>query len=272
MCGEDSSADVMELFELRGRLLDLADQISEKHPASSKVRVVNLLLRHVCERCIMELLSNPAQNSHEDMFDRVWRNLHSYAVTLFLERLKNELASRRIDVAVVSEGECPTGRYDVLVINGRTIQILCDAEGRRVSVEFKTGLNIDFTQLEKYLWNGISLILVRVETGHVITLRTEEWMEFLKSSLKDRIEKAERILEGKAVLVPGKDCTECPLTTCRFNRYDPKTGGLMKPENLTRLLENFKENLYPAIENAVKAVLAEIDCCSASEEHLLNNR
>jgi len=31
----------------------------------------------------------------------------------------------------------------------------------------------------------------------------------------------------------------------------------MKPENLTRLLENFKENIYPAIENAARAVLAE---------------
>ena len=144
--------DAEELFELRDRLLNLAGKISERYPAYSKVRVVNLLLRHVCERCITELLSNPVQSNGKDMFDRVWRNMHSYAVTLFLERLKNELASRGISVAVVSEGECPTGRYDVLVTNGRTIQILHDALGKHISVEFKTGLNIDFTQLEKYLW------------------------------------------------------------------------------------------------------------------------
>jgi len=257
MCCEESAADVEELFKLRDRLLDIAGQISEKYPASSKIRVVNLLLRHVCERCIIELLSSPAHNNREDMFDKVWRNLHSYAVTLFLERLKNELASRKIDVAVVSEGECPTGRYDVLVINGRTVQIRYDEKGKRVSVEFKTGLNVDFAQLEKYLWNGISLILVRVETGHVVTFRTEEWREFLKHALQDRIAKAERILEGKAMLVPGEDCAKCPLTTCRFNRYDPKTDGLTKPENLTRLMENFRENIYPAIENAVRAVLEE---------------
>jgi len=269
---EESAAYVEELFKLKDRLLDLAGQISEKYPASSKIRVVNLLLKHVCERCIIELLSSPAYSNREDMFDKVWRNLHSYAVTLFLERLKNELTSRKIAVAVVSEGECPTGRYDVLVTNGRTIQILHDALGKHISVEFKTSLNVDFTQLEKYLWNNISLILVRVETGHVVTLRTDEWREFLKFSLKDRIDKAERILDGKMLLVPGKDCFECPLNTCRFNKHDPKKEGFTKLENLTRLLGNFKENLYPAIDNAVKAVLAEIDCRTTSRgEYFLSN-
>jgi len=264
--------DAKEFFKLRDHLLELAGKISEKYTVHSKIRVVNLLLRHVCERCIIELLSNPVQSGREDMFDRIWRNMHSYAVTLFLERLKNELTSRKIAVAVVSESERPTGRYDVLITNGRTTQILHDALGKHISVEFKTGLNIDFTQLEKYLWNNISLILVRVETGHVVTLRTDEWREFLKSSLKDRIDKAERILEGKTLLVPGKDCLECPLNTCRFNKHDPKKEGFTKPENLTRLLGNFKENLYPAIENAVKAVLAEIDCRTTSGDgYFLSN-
>ncbi len=253
------AADAEELFELRDRLLNLAGKISEKYGVGSKIRVVNLLLRHVCERCILELLCSPAQNGEEDMFDRVWRNMHSYAVTLFLERLKNELASRGIAVAIVSEGECPTGRYDVLVTNGRTIRIIHDALGKRISVEFKTGLNVDFTQLEKYLWNNITLILVRVKTGHVATLRTDEWREFLKSSLKDRICKAERILDGKTMLVPGKDCKDCPSTTCKFNKQDTKKEEeLEKPENLTRLLESFRENLYPTIERAVNATLEEI--------------
>jgi len=268
----EETDDAREFFELRDHFLELADKISEKYKVGSKIRAVNLLLRHVCERCIIELLSNPVQSSREDMFDRVWRNMHSYALTLFLERLKNEFASRNISVAIVSESECPTGRYDVLITNGRTIQILHDALGKHISVEFKTGLNIDFTQLEKYLWNKITLILVRVETGHVITLKTDEWKEFLNSSLKDRIAKAERILEGKTLLVPGKDCKECPLNTCRFKKHDPKKEEIAKPENLTRLLENFKEKLYPTIENAVKAVLAEIDCRIASgDEYLLNN-
>jgi len=249
---------VEELFQLRDRFLELAGQISEKYSVPSKIRVVNVLLRNVCERCVTELLSNPAQSSREDMFDKVWRNLHSYAVTLFLERLKNELATRKIAAAVVSEGECPTGRYDVLITNGRTIQVFYNAAGKRVSIEFKTGMNVDFTQLEKYLWNGISLILVRVETGHVVTLRTDDWREFLKHSLKDRIGKAERILRGKAMLIPGKDCMECPLTTCRFNKNNNKTDELTKPENLARLLKNFKENIYSAIENAVNATLEEI--------------
>ena len=153
----EETDDAREFFELRDHFLELADKISEKYKVGSKIRAVNLLLRHVCERCIIELLG----------------------------------------------------------------------------------------------------ILVRVETGHVVTFRTEEWREFLKHALQDRIAKAERILEGKAMLVPGEDCAKCPLTTCRFNRYDPKTDGLTKPENLTRLMENFRENIYPAIENAVRAVLEE---------------
>ena len=74
--------DAEDLFKLRDHLLNLAGKISEKYGGDSRIRVVNLLLKYVCERCIIEVLSNPVQGGKEDMFDRIWRNMHSYAITL----------------------------------------------------------------------------------------------------------------------------------------------------------------------------------------------
>lgn len=251
---------IKELLYLRDCFLNLAEQIATKYSVStiSKQRIVNILMRHVCERHILERISNSSQDKSDRFFDRVWRNLHKYAVMLFLERLKNELASKNIKVAVVSESVASTGRYDVIVLNSKIIRIVGSSIERHVSIEFKIGLNIEFTQLEKYLWNDLTLVLVRVETGHVIKLKTSDWVEFLKCSLKDRLSKAERVLKGKVMLIPGEDCFGCPLSSCKFNRNKMQVNGLKKPDDLESLLENFKKNLYPSIEKAVKMTLDEI--------------
>jgi hypothetical protein len=257
---EIKEKDVKELFYLRDCFMSLAEQIAIRYSAGiiSKQKVVNILMRHVCEKHILERISNFSQGKSDRFFDRIWRNLHKYAVVLFLERLKNELASKKIKVAIVSESVASSGRYDVIVINSRIIRIVGTSIERRISIEFKIGLNIEFTQLEKYLWNDLTLVLVRVETGHVVRLKTSDWIAFLKCSLKDRISKAERVLEGKVMLVPGEDCFGCPLSSCKFNRSKTHVNGLRKPNNLESLLENFKKNLYPSIEKAVKITLDEI--------------
>jgi len=53
-------------------------------------------MEHPCERLIIESLV--LNLSWEDDIDRLWRGLHSYAVSLLTERLKNRLIEEGFDV------------------------------------------------------------------------------------------------------------------------------------------------------------------------------
>ncbi|MEM4534326.1 MAG: hypothetical protein QXJ52_06160 [Candidatus Korarchaeota archaeon] len=244
-----------EVLQLRDELLRLVDEISAKYGGrSGGKRVINLLMDHICERCIIEKIKLPSDK--EDDIDRIWRNMHSYAVTLLIERLKNELAAAGLPISIISEAENPSGRYDILLmVDRKGVQVL--NRGENISVEVKTGLNISLSQTEKYMWNSTTMILVRFATGDAITLRAGDWADLLKMALRNRIEKANRILDGKVILVPGRDCHECPLKECRFNRKSEKSG-LTRPHDINELFDGFRRNACAAIENAVKAVMTEL--------------
>ncbi|MEM2570065.1 MAG: hypothetical protein QXT67_09055 [Candidatus Bathyarchaeia archaeon] len=244
-----------EVLHLRDELLRLVEEISAKYGGrSGGKRVINLLMDHICERCIIEKIKSP--DDGDDDVDRIWRNMHSYAVTLLIERLKNELAAAGLPISIISEAENPSGRYDILLmVDRKGVQVL--NRGENISVEVKTGLNISLSQTEKYMWNSTTMILVRFATGDAITLRAGDWADLLKMALRNRIEKANRILDGKVILVPGRDCHECPLKECRFNRKSEKSG-LTRPHDINELFDGFRRNACAAIENAVKAVMTEL--------------
>ncbi|MEM2989969.1 MAG: hypothetical protein QXQ02_02145 [Halobacteria archaeon] len=254
-----------KIVELRDEFLNLSAHIAAKYgvKGTTEKTVVKLLMEHICEKFIMERLRSGFWNDNE--VDRVWRNLHDYAVALLVERLKNELMACGFPISILSEAENPTGRYDVLLLVDRKgVQIL-NSSGN-ICLEAKTGLNISFTQSEKYMWNGATVMLIRFATGDIIFLRAREWVDFIKLTLIDRIEKARRILEGKTILVPGVDCRECPLKECGFNKNRFGKRELTKPRDLAELFENFRRNAYKAIGSAVKAVVDELSMMLQDEE------
>ncbi|MDW8024236.1 MAG: hypothetical protein RMJ15_11005 [Nitrososphaerota archaeon] len=259
MAGNNQNNFDHDVFHLRDELLNLAAHIAAKYNGTQKVTektVVNLLLEHLCEKCITEKLKLGFLGENE--IDRVWRNLHDYAVALLVERLKNELAACGFPISIFSEAENPTGRYDVLLlVDGKSIQIM-NGKGN-ICLEAKTGVNISLIQSEKYIWNGATVMLVRFAKGDIIHLRASEWIDFVKLTLTNRVEKAKRILEGKTILVPGVDCRECPVKECRFNKNKYGRRELIRPRNLAELFENFRKNAYNAIESAVKAVVDELN-------------
>ncbi|MEM2168113.1 MAG: hypothetical protein QXR74_07110 [Candidatus Bathyarchaeia archaeon] len=257
-----------EVLHLRDELLRLVEEISAKYCGrSGGKRVINLLMDHICERCIIEKIKSP--DDGDDNVDRIWRNMHSYAVTLLIERLKNELAAAGLPISIISEAENPSGRYDILLmVDRKGVQVL--NSGENISVEVKTGLNVSLSQTEKYMWNGTTVILVRFATGDAITLRAGDWADLLKMALRDRIEKANRILDGRVILVPGGDCCECPLHECRFNRNNGKSE-LTKPHDINDLFNGFRRNASIAIENAVKAVMTELNEMLKSRQRSTQN-
>ncbi|MEM4521521.1 MAG: hypothetical protein QXF23_07350, partial [Candidatus Bathyarchaeia archaeon] len=225
-------------------------------------KVISLLMEYLCERCIIERIK---QNYDEDEeIDRVWRNLHEYAVLRLVERLKNELAAKGFPISIFSEADNPTGRYDVLlVVNGRSIQILNSCGN--ICLEAKTGLNISLNQSEKYMWNGTTVVLVRFASGDVIVLRAADWIDFLRAALADRVEKAKRIVDGKVILVPGRDCYECSAEQCRFKKNCEREREPTKPRSMEELFDGFRRNAYNAIDEAVRAVMVELNRILESE-------
>ncbi|MEM3640571.1 MAG: hypothetical protein QXH37_01420 [Candidatus Bathyarchaeia archaeon] len=259
-----------DVLRLRDEFLDLCAHIAARLSSGrvSEKAVASLLMESLCERFVVEKLKFEGADANEA--DRIWRNMHDYAVSLLLERLKNELFTRGFSVAVFNEVENPVGRYDVLlVVNRGRVQIL-NGNGS-ISLEVKTGLNVSLSQLEKYLWNGVTVILLRFATGDVVVLKPIEWADFLKSALADRIEIAKRILDNTPILVPGKDCRDCPLQSCPFNRKEGGNPGITKPKDLSELFNRFRENAYKAIESAVKAVITELTMHMEHEDHIAGN-
>jgi len=245
-----------DILRLRDELLDLAAQISEKYSSrKSEKFIIDLLMEHSCERLIIESLA--LNLIWEDDIDRLWRGLHIYAVSLLIERLKNRLIEEGFDVSLVNEAECPTGRYDILlIINNRGIKILTD--GNDICLEVKTGFGVSFEQIEKYMWNGTIVILVRCVTGHALAFRAQDWSGPLRTVLEDRIKKAKRILDGNVVLVRGPDCKKCPLKDCKFNEFKAEENETERANDFYETLDKFRKNATKAIETAVNLVLQEL--------------
>jgi len=258
-----------EVTYLRDMLISLAEEIAAKYSdGSSGKRVIDLLMENLCERCIIERLK--AGYSGDEEVDRVWRNLHEYAVSLLVERLKNELAAKGFPINIFSEADNPTGRYDaLLIVDKRSIQIF-NSSGN-ICIEAKTGLNISLSQSEKYMWNGTTVVLVRFASGDAIVFRAAEWADFLKAALADRIEKAKRILNGRFILVPGRDCYECPMKSCRFNKRSDGESESSKSRSVESLFDSFRRNAYKAIERAIKAVIAELNQVLKDETNHITN-
>jgi len=258
-----------EVIQLRDTLISLAAEIAAKYSSSvSSKKVIDPLMENLCERCIIERLKAGCGGDEE--IDRVWRNLHEYAVSLLVERLKNELAANGFPINIFSEADNPTGRYDALLIaDRRSIQILNG--GGNICIEAKTGLNISLNQSEKYMWNGTTVVLVRFSSGDAIVFRAAEWADFLKAALADRIEKAKRILNGRFILVPGRDCYECPMKSCRFNKRSDGESESSKSRSVEDLFDSFRRNAYKAIERAIKAVMAELNQVLKDETNHITN-
>jgi len=260
-----------EVLQLRDEFLNLSAHIAAKYGVRrvSERTVVNLLMEHICEKFIVEKLKFGLGDDGD--VDRVWCNLHDYAVALLVERLKNELVDKGFPISIINEAETPTGKYDVLLMVDRGgVQIL-NGYGD-ICLEAKTGLNISLGQLEKYLWNGSTAVLVRLARGDAVLFKAQDWADFMKAALRDRIEKAKRILKGKAILVPGRDCKECLLKECRFNRNTLEKRGITKPRNMSELFEEFRMNAYVSIDAAVKLVTEELNkLLSESAHHVKNN-
>ncbi|MEM3488934.1 MAG: hypothetical protein QXO75_04665, partial [Nitrososphaerota archaeon] len=182
---------------------------------------------------------------------------HSYAKRKLIERLKRELACH--EYQIVSEARSASGRYDVLLeVNKSNIEV--KTSNVRIVIEVKAGIDISLEQLERYLRENTAVILCRIRLGQTVLLRAKDHTELLVESLKDYIEKADRILDGKLVLVPGPDCSRCDAQCTYAQPLKEGDHELIRlcDEDFSKDIESFLKNLYTCIDATVNLVVKQL--------------
>lgn len=251
--------------------------LSEKSNGSSRARVGAILSSTMCEQLASHLIFDRNSGVEKDLqFDPYYGEKHEMTKRKFVDRLKTKLteAGKELQFIIRTEEPSDFGHYDLVIINGNQLKIQTK-DGGAIAVEFKASLGLDLSQIERYLLNGDTLLIVRIITGQVIKLSPYKLTEFLEESVRDLTSKAKRLTQGHPFSVPGYECRKCPLMECGHNRL-PETRGRrlisMGQKEFEEDFETFTQNLFPTIDRAVEIVLEhlEIDCKKPSVSEILS--
>ena len=176
-----------------------------------------------------ELLSNPCDKKSEfDLanglrapglrFDAVFSELHDFAVGQVIGHLKSSLQEAGCQAAIASEVVVPLGRYDMLLTTGSPCRLLAGNK-EILRLEIKTAKSFPLEQAIRYLWESDSpLIVARLLTRQVLTLRPNTLTEVLDFTLRETVLKADRIMKGEIQPTPGAYCADCGDAECHWNR------------------------------------------------------
>ena len=234
--------------------------IASKFHSSEKpspARVMALLSGHSCDLFVKHALATKSDYS-KTKSDDYFLEKHAYAVRKLVERLKTELLKHGMNFHIYTEADSEVGQFDVLIkTNGSTVEL--EMPKGRVVIEMKTGFSIDLSQLERYLCDTPTLILCRILPGHVVRIRAGDYGDFLTENIADQVDKAERILQDKPILVPGTDCygckADCPYA--KPSRWEERRI-VLRDNNFSEDMDAYFKNLYRCIRATVYLALEEL--------------
>jgi len=264
-----------DLKELKEEYLMMASEIASiyglKHEGKLRtITVMKLLCEYECENFIIHSLRNP-DSSDDEKFDRYYGEKHEFCKRKLVERLKNKLEEMGKRVLISTETEADTGHYDIVIVSGQQIRIMDKTGKVKIVIEVKASLGIDLSRIERYLWDAMTLVIVRIVTGHVKKIKTEECLGFLSESLQDLIKKAKRILANKPILVAGFDCRICRDVDCKYNKNCKANSFhwvVMKNEEFNLDFDRLFINMYPTITRVVDMVIEEFESDAKAEKDL----
>jgi len=245
------------LRDLQNECLNLAGELAQKlSTPTNKVDtrdVVYVLERTICDQEAFWLLRN-RRGRMKSRVDGYWTSKHEYAKRKIIEKLANRLYDLRLPAEIVLESQGPNARQDILLIVKKpdgTIK-------KRVIFEIKTGQGLDFNQLERLMSDDDIVILVRVSTGHVTTLRSRKYDAILIESLRNRIGRIRRLIEGHTYLVQGRDCLVCTNESCPFMRRLSRQGMVvLRNDDFDMDIDAFLRTLPSTVNRAVESVIRE---------------
>ncbi len=245
-----------KLGDLQNEFLNLAGELAQKlsTPTNRLDRrdVVHALERTICDDEALWLLRN--RHKVERRFDGYWTSKHEYAKQKIVEKLANRFHDLRIPVEIVSESQGPNARQDVLLI----VKKPDGSSKKRIALEIKTGYGLDFSQLERLMWDNDTVVLVRAETGHVTTLRSHKYVPMLTESLRNKIARVRRLIEGHNYMIQDRNCYRCSNEGCPLIRR-PATPRLvvLRNDDFDMDFDAFLRTLPSTINRAVESVMHE---------------
>jgi hypothetical protein len=249
------------------RYMQLILRLGDKSNGASRAKVGAVLASTMCEQLASHLISSRNGNFEDIQFDPYYREKHEVAKRKLVDRLKTELsnAGKELQFFVCAEEANELGRFDLTIVNGSRLKIQAKS-GKKLVVEVKASLGLDLAQIERYLFNGEPLLIIRIMTGQVKLLRPRELSSFLEESMSDLVSKAERILASRPLLVPGYECYRCPLSDCDYNKSRARERHIvsMNQKEFDEDVKTFMLNLYPTIKKAIQIILKELEVEAAN--------
>jgi len=245
------------LRDLQNECLNLAGELAQKlsTPTNKVVTrdVVYVLERTMCDQEAFWLLRN-RRGRMESKVDGYWTSKHEYAKRKIVEKLANRLYDLRLPAEIVLESRGPNARKDILLI-------LKKPDGsvkKRAVFEIKTGHGLDFNQLERLMCDDDIVVLMRTGTGHVTTLGPRKYDTILIESLRNRIGRVRRLIEGHTYVVQGRDCLVCTNESCPHMRRPSKQGMVvLRNDDFDMDIDAFLKTLPSAVNRAVESVIRE---------------
>ena len=238
---------------------------------ASKPKIQKIIGETVCERYAWALITGARRMQRA--FDPYYSQKHELAKHKLIQRLCGELQRAGKRTAVMNEAPTDFGRFDILIIESNPVKILLHP-GFEIVVEIKTGLSLNLAQIERYLSSGRMVVLVRFSTEQVVMLRPSDYQRFLVESSQDRLDVLNRLLNNRALEIPGEECFNCQISDCDHNQQEEKCQrpSIITPRDFSSDLCAFLDHLYPCINKAVRLILSELATCSVATSALRQTR
>jgi len=249
--------------ESKRELLDKIGVLRSNCKGEKKPSVLSLLRaisQNACEGKIECLLERQESSEADQQFDPYYKLKSDFATLKILELLKSRLSGKGLDVTIFTEAPNDFGRHDIVIFQGHPCKDDVKA-AKKVRIEVKASLGLDFEQLDRYLWDSSPLILARVITGQVVKLNPASLQPYILFSLTELNSKVERLISSRFYKIPGKECASCYDRYCEHNYGNRlrKTPCMitMSDKGFNEDLNHFLRNLCNVAEKTVSLVLEE---------------
>lgn len=244
-------------------LNDFILKIEEIAQTSSKPKtsIIKNIVENTCEyRARYEI---DAPFSHMDQkFDSYFKIKHEFQKNKFVQRLCLTLKQRGLQTSIATEEKhAAVGVFDVLITNAPYLVKISDKNGLKIVIEWKASSSFSLTQLERYLWEADTVVLVRAQLGQVICIRRKDIEQYLTKSLTALAERSAAISSGQDLQkIPGPYCKGCPVKDCEFYKASAASKKVIAfgSETMQDDLLLAYNNLDQCIEQAIAVVVKEL--------------
>jgi len=190
-----------------------------KIPASN-AKCLRILQEIPCLlRCANDLREAAEFNGH---IDPIFKLKHDYAKTKIIDAILQKISN---DIVIKSEFNLGTGSLDIAILQVRAFP---DESPKLIGIEIKSGKSIDLHQLERYLYECDTVILVRVITEDVAIIRNSLLVKEIRNNILSLIEKTKLLINGNRTKIEGQWCRECSAQ-CEFRKRTFNNAPITAP-------------------------------------------